>query len=241
MPNTPVSTQDHLDVDDVINDIVILSDGSACLVLEVSAVNFGLLSEREQDATIYAYAQLLNSLTFSIQIVVLSRRKDISAYIEKLDAHLAKITTPKVKEQLTKYRDFVKAIVRQGNVLDKKFYISIPFSSLELGITSSLKSLGGKSAKRRLPKEYIVDRAITNLSPKRDHLLRLLARIGVKGRQLSSPELLQIFFDSYNPELLGTRVSLPATPADSIPVASTTPAPSLSPSSPMVSAPINKV
>mgnify|MGYP001575716476 CR=1 FL=1 len=204
------ATQDHLDIDDILNDIVILKDGSACMVLEVNAVNFGLLSEREQDATIYAYAQLLNSLTFSIQIVVISKRKDISAYIEKLNAYLAKIETPKLKDQLTKYRDFVKAIVRQGNVLDKKFYISIPFSSLELGVGSAVKSLGGKSAKHTLPKEYIIDRAITNLLPKRDHLFRLLARIGLKGRQLSSQELLQLFFDSYNPGLFGTRVILPA-------------------------------
>ena len=208
MTNLP-STQDHLDIDDILNDIVILKDGSACMVLEVSAVNFGLLSEREQDATIYAYAQLLNSLTFSIQIVIISKRKDISAYIEKLDAYLAKIDTPKLKDQLTKYRDFVKAIVRQGNVLDKKFYISIPFSSLELGVGSAVKSIGGKAPKHTLPREYIIDRAVTNLMPKRDHLLRLLARIGLKGRQLTSSELLQLFFVSYNPGMFGTRVVLP--------------------------------
>ena len=69
------TTQDHLDVQDIAQDLVVLKDGSACLVLEVSALNFGLLSEKEQDATIYAYAQLLNSLTFSIQIVVSSKQR----------------------------------------------------------------------------------------------------------------------------------------------------------------------
>jgi hypothetical protein len=242
----PPRTQDLLDIDDVVNDVVLLSDGSACMILEVSAVNFGLLSEREQDATIYAYAQLLNSLTFSIQIVVISKRKDISSYVEKLDSHLAKITAPKVKEQLTKYRDFVKAIVRQGNVLDKKFYISIPFSSLELGAGSSLKTLGGQSAKSRLPKEYLIDRATTNLSPKRDHLLRLLARIGLKGRQLTSPEILQFYFDAYNPESLGTRVSLPhtqAVPLASVPiqtVAAPTAVPATPPQNPNFSSPIKQ-
>ena len=204
-----IPTQDHLDIDDIASDLVLLKDGSACLIIEVSAVNFGLLSEKEQDATMYAYAQLLNSLTFSIQIIVSSKRKDISVYLEKLDSYLAKIAEPKLKEQLTKYRDFVKAIVRQGNVLDKKFYITIPFSSLELGVSSSLKALGGKSPKKSFPREYLVDRANTNLSPKRDHLLRLLARIGLKGRQLTSPEILQLFFDYYNPDQIGTRVKLP--------------------------------
>jgi hypothetical protein len=211
MPDTlpKVPTQDHLDLEDVASDLALLKDGSACLIIEVSAVNFGLLSEKEQDATMYAYAQLLNSLTFSIQIIVSSKRKDISAYLEKLDSYLSKITEPKLKEQLTKYRDFVKAIVRQGNVLDKKFYITIPFSSLELGLSSSLKALGGKAPKHSYPREYIIDRAITNLAPKRDHLMRLLARIGLKGRQLTSSEILQLFFDYYNPESVGTHVKLP--------------------------------
>src|SRR3990167_9949701 len=101
-----VSTQSHLDIADIINDLVILTDGSACLILEVSAVNFGLLSEREQEATIYAYAQLLNSLTFSIQIVVSSKQKDISEYLTYLDTNLEKIESPLIKNQMLKYRGF---------------------------------------------------------------------------------------------------------------------------------------
>ncbi len=203
-------TQDHLDIQEVRDDLLILKDGSACLVLEVSAVNFGLLSEKEQDATVYAYAQLLNSLTFSLQVLVISKRKDISDYLDRLDAYLSKITVEKLKNQLTKYRDFVKAIVRQGNVLDKKFYISIPFSSLELGLTSSIKALGGKTPKSTLPIEYIVERATINLSPKRDSLIRLLARIGLKAHQMSSLELLQLYYNSYNQESRGVKVALPA-------------------------------
>ncbi|KKU62564.1 MAG: hypothetical protein UX86_C0046G0004 [Candidatus Amesbacteria bacterium GW2011_GWC1_47_15] len=205
----PTPTQTHLDIRDIQSDLVILKDGSACIVLEVSAVNFGLFSEKEQEATIYAYAQLLNSLTFSIQIVVSSKRKDISDYITRLEKYLAKTESPKIREQLVKYRDFIRAIVRQGNVLDKKFYISIPFSSLELGLGSSLRVLGNQKSQQNIPISNIVDRALTNLAPKRDHLLRLLARIGLRARQLNSAELLQLFYDFYNPENLGTRVTLP--------------------------------
>ena len=202
------TTQDHLDIEDIAQDLIILKDGSACLILEVSAINFGLFSEKEQDATIYAYAQLLNSLNFSIQIVISSKQKDISDYLALLDKKLIEITSPLLKDQLTKYRDFVKVIVRQGNVLDKKFYIAIPFSSLELGVASSFQSLLSINKKASLPRPIheIVDRASTNLAPKRDHLVRLLARIGLRTRQLSSSELLQLFFDSYNRHLLGTRV-----------------------------------
>jgi conjugal transfer ATP-binding protein TraC len=209
------TTQDHLDVEDIIRDMVILKDGSACIVLEVSALNFGLLSEKEQDATIFAYAQLLNSLTFSIQILVSSKQKDVSDYLKLLDDQTAKTTNQLIKDQLDKYRDFVRAVVRQGNVLDKKFYIAIPFSSLELGMASSLSSLRNKRKTLPIPKKDLVVKAEMNLAPKRDHLSRLLSRIGIKSRQLTTGELTQLYFDFYNRDKLGTKVS---------PVSNTSPA-----------------
>lgn len=207
-------TQAHLDIENILQDLVILKDGSACLVLEVSAINFGLMSEHEQEATIYAYAQLLNSLTFSIQIVISSKQKDISDYIGLLDRQLTKIDNPLLKDQLTKYRDFVKTIVRQGNVLDKKFYVSIPMSSLELGFSSGISTLmstfNQKPVSLPKPINEIVDKALLNLSPKKEHLIRLLARIGLRARQLSSAELLQMFFDNYNRSQIGARTKLPS-------------------------------
>jgi hypothetical protein len=203
------ATQVHLDVADIASDLVVLKDGSCCLVLEVSAINFGLLSEREQDATIFAYAQLLNSLTFSIQIVIISKQKDVSDYLKLLDNRLTSIQSPLLKDQLLKYRDFVRSVVRQGNVLDKKFYISIPFSSLEMGISKS--NLPFSSNPKQLPRPLpdILERATTSLSPKKDHLVRLLTRIGLRARQLTNPELLQLFFDAYNRVQLGTKVIYP--------------------------------
>ncbi len=209
MESKKPSTQEFIDIHDIKNDIVILKDGSACLVLEVTAINFGLFSEREQEATIYAYAQLLNSLTFSIQILLASKRKDITDYLAYIDHQLAKTESPEIRLQMEKYRDFIKSVVRQGNVLDKKFYIVIPFSSLELGLSSSITSLLKPRRQFTLPIETIVDRATTNLSPKRDHLIRLLARIGLRSRQLNSDELLQLFFDQLNRDTLGTKTSFP--------------------------------
>src|SRR5262249_33709113 len=79
MPKGPVATtsttQTHLDIEDIVQDIVILKDGSACLILKFSPLTFGFLSETKQEATIFASAQLLNSLPFSIQIVVSSKQR----------------------------------------------------------------------------------------------------------------------------------------------------------------------
>jgi len=101
------STQQHLDIEDIQDDLIILKDGSCCLVIAATAINFGLLSEREQDATIYAYAGLLNSLTFSIQIVIRSQRKDISSYLKLLEEAEAKEAKPKIKEQKIKINYFL--------------------------------------------------------------------------------------------------------------------------------------
>jgi len=117
--------------------------------------------------------------------------------------------SPQIQQQLVKYRDFVKAVVRQGNVLDKKFYISIPFSSLELGVASTISSVTKRKKGLPRPKAQIIERATTNLSPKRDHLIRLLARIGLRARQLTNTELVQLLFDFYNRGHAGTKAKLP--------------------------------
>ena len=207
-PDLP-TTQDFVDVEEIKNDIVIMKDGAAAMVIEIAAINFGLFSEREQEATIYAYAQLLNSLTFSIQIVIASHRKDITDYLRYIDAQLEKSPKEEIRGQIVKYREFVKSVVRQNNVLDKKFYVVIPFSALELGVSNSLTTLTRKKANRTLDIDTIVDRATTNLAPKRDHLIRLFARIGLRSRQLTSQELLQLYYEFHNRESVGIKPQFP--------------------------------
>ena len=194
------STQQHLDIEAIQDDLVVLKDGGCCLVITTTAINFGLLSEKEQEAIIYAYAGLLNSLTFPIQIVIRSQKKDISAYIRLIEEAEAKTQKAAIKEQIRKYRAFIQETVQKNEVLDKKFYIAIPMSALELGIAKNLTAT--LKSRRTLPfeKAYILEQAKTNLYPKRDHLLRLLARLGLKSHQLTTQELIQLFFNIYNPE-----------------------------------------
>ncbi len=193
------STQDSLQIADIADDLVILKDGSAVLIIRVMAVNFGLLSEQEQAAIIYAYAGLLNSLNFAIQIVVRSQQKDISSYVEQLDQAAEQQKNSLLKEQIIKYRQFIVQTVKQNNVLDKKFYIAIPFSYLELGIA---KSTGGLLSKKKsslpYPVQTIVERARISLLPKRDHILRQLGRLGLRAKQMTNPELIELFYDVYN-------------------------------------------
>lgn len=198
------STQFHLDIEDIRDDLVVLKDGSSVLILQTTAVNFGLLSEKEQDAMIYAYGGMLNSLTFPIQIVIISAKKDISAYLKLLKNEEEKAQKAIFKEQIKLYHDFVKKIVAENQVLDKKFYIALPFSSMELGIKSARSSLFGEK-KLQLPLNYILEKAKTSLFPKRDHIVRQLSRIGLKCEQLKTQQLIELFYNLYNPEAIGTH------------------------------------
>lgn len=192
------TTQNFLEIADIKEDLVLLANGGCAMLVETTAVNFSLLSEKEQDAMIFAYSGLLNSLSFPIQIYIRSKRKDISGYMEKLIAAESKQTDPVLSQRIKKYREFISNTVKERNVLDKKFYLVIPFSPLELGV-ANVASLAGKKG-LPYPKNYILTRAKTVLIPKRDHLLRQLNRLGLKGLQLTTQKLIDLFHDAYNPE-----------------------------------------
>lgn len=200
------STQEFLEIEDIKDDLVLLRDGTCCLILQVSAINFGLLSEEEQEAIIAAYASLLNSLSFPIQIVIISRRKDVSSYLGSLKTAEEKTTEGKVREQIRKYRDFIEQTVRKSNVLDKNFYLVLPFFALELGPKGAAQVLVKKKG-LPLPKEYILERAKTALLPKREYLVRLLNRLGLKTFQLDTQALIKLLYELYNPESVGERLA----------------------------------
>lgn len=198
------STQDFIEIEDIAEDIIILRDGSAALILETTAVNFGLLAEEEQDALIYSYASLLNSLSFPLQICIMSKRMDISSYIEKVQQEEEKQLNPILKDRLRRYKEFIISIVKENRVLEKKFYLVVPFSSLELGVKGAMGQ-----GKKGLPfsKDYIVSRAKTALLPKRDHVIRQLGRIGLKAKQLNTQELVEVFYNIYNPTNTGEKLA----------------------------------
>lgn len=192
------STQEFTEIVDIDRDLIIFVGGSAAMILSTSAVNFGLLSEKEQDAIIYAYAGFLNSLSFPVQILVRTQHKDISSYLRLLEERGGREKNPKLATSIKSYRRFVESTVKEKEVLDKKFYIVIPFSALELG-PSPVVLFGGKKRGLPYPKDHILDRAATVLSPKRDHVMRLLARIGLRAQQLTTERLMGLFFSFYNP------------------------------------------
>lgn len=195
------STQDHLDIDDIIDDLVLLKTGWVALVMSTTAVNFDLLSEAEQDATIYAYGAFLNSLSFPLEVLVRSKKADITSYFNSLEEAESAQPNPDLKRQIQKYKDFIQSTVQQRTVLDKKFYLIINFSPLEMGIKGALS----KKPTQAKGKNEMLAQAKAALAPKRDHIIKQTARLGLTTRQLTTQELVELFYDIYNPAPTGTQ------------------------------------
>ncbi len=122
------STQKFTEIVDFVDNIVILEGGGACIVIEITASNFALLSQREQDTRIYSYASLLNSLSFPIQIIIRNKRMDISSYLKELEEMEKTTKSPQLKTHIRLYRTFVHEMITVNVVLNKAFYIVIPYA-----------------------------------------------------------------------------------------------------------------
>lgn len=202
MPDKPITstTQNHLPIADITNDIVIYKDGGAALVMESTSLNFSLLSEKEQEAVIAAYAAMINSLSFSIQIMVRTQRKDISSYIAFIDEQAKKLTHPLLQKLMSEYRGFIMDSVKKKNVLGKSFYVVLYLSPLELGVGKSVAVVTKTSETLPFTKSYIIKKTKLTLYSRRDHLIRQAGRLGIKFRQLTTAELIDLFYSIYNPE-----------------------------------------
>jgi len=201
IPDKPIvsTAQDFLPVADISDDLILYKDGGAAIILESTSLNFGLLSEKEQQAVIAAYAALLNSLSYPIQIVVRSQRKDISSYMEYLSTASQKISAPKLASLMEAYKLFIVDAVKKKNVLGKRFFIIIPFSALELGVAKSFAAFTKRGGPLPFSKEYVIKKAKDTLYPRRDHLMRQAGRLGLKLRQLFTNQLIDLVYNVFNP------------------------------------------
>lgn len=194
------TTQGYLDIYDITHNMVILKDGSCSLAINVSAMNFGLLSEMEQDAIIYSYAGLLNSINFPIQILIQSHTKDATAYLNSLKESEKQAANEERGQQIHRYRQFIAEMIYERNVLDKKFYIVINASALEIGLlpTSSVLPWMKPPSIETVEKNLIIQKAKDILDPKRDHLISQFSKIGLTANQVITEDLIKIFYINYN-------------------------------------------
>lgn len=193
-PKNATPTQRFIEIEDIVDDIVVMAKSNACIIVEVMATNFALLSGEEQEAKIYSYASLLNSLSFPIQIVIRSKKLDVSSYLKLLDDERAKTQTEALAKQMSLYRNFVQELVKVNTILDKKFYIVIPYSSLEETLTSVRSAAENNSA----GDDNFVSEAKAALYSKADALETQLNRLNLKSERLGKEKLTKFFYDIFN-------------------------------------------
>lgn len=200
-----LSTQDHLDIEDIRDDLVVLKNGKVSVVIETDSLNFELLDGREQDARIYSFASFLNAIEFPIQIVIRSQRTDIVRYLKLLDRYKAMQGSEAINNQVNMYQQYIKDLTQNTQILDKKFYMVIPSNQLPIVTTSWLRQLFGRQ-KRIVNINPLVQKAKDELHPKRDQVLRLFGNLGVGARQLKVDELIKLYYTVYEPDISGQEL-----------------------------------
>ena len=195
--------QQFVDVAEVKEDVVVLKNGSLRSVLAVSAINYDLKSTDEQEAIVSQYQNFLNSLDFPIQILISSRKLNMDQYLDFLESKEKEQPNELLRLQISEYKNFIAELVNVSNIMDKDFYIVVPFSPVEnkeKGFFSNVSSMLN-------PKKNIIEKIETfetyknQLFQRVDHITASLSGIGLRITPLKTQELIELMYNSYNPAL----------------------------------------
>ena len=196
-----VAAQQFLDVLEIKEDVLVLKNGSLRAILAVSAINYDLKSTEEQDAIISQYQNFLNSVDFPVQILVTSRKINMGDYLEFLDKNEKKQPNELLRLQISEYKNFINQLISVSNIMDKNFYIIVPFSPIEnteKGFFSNfLNTLNPK--KGILEKRENFETYRNQLFQRLDHITAGLSGIGLRLTPLKTQELIELMYNSYNP------------------------------------------
>lgn len=195
-------TQDLIPIDEIRDGVVILKDSTMRLVLLVSSINFALKSEDEQNAIIFAYQEFLNSLDFPVQIVVSSRKMDITPYLEQVKALQEKQMNELLRLQMDEYINFVGELVRGSNIMTKTFLVVVPFSvtqSRKEGLMSRvLKGAKGVAGGRKIS-DTEFEHTRGQLVQRANQVATGLSGMSLRVVPLNTEELLELYYTMYNP------------------------------------------
>jgi hypothetical protein len=199
------STQLFLNIGEIRDNVVVLKNGGIRAILQTSSVNFNLKSEDEQNSIIYGYQNFLNSLDFPIQIVIQSRKLDIDKYIENVRETAQKHENPLLKQQTLEYAEYIQKLVEYADIMEKDFYVIVPYdpyraqklNPLEKFMQSISAADSIDSIKRR-HREF--DELNKHLAERVNMVKTGLEACNLRIAQLTTPQLIELFYRIYNPE-----------------------------------------
>jgi hypothetical protein len=209
-PANPNSTQNSLQIAEIRDGIVIMNDGSFRAVVMCKAINFDLMSPQEREAVEFSYQGFLNSLYFPIQIFIRSQKVDLGPYIAKLDKIRSEHENMLLALLMDDYIAFMSDLATQTNIMDKKFYVVIPlFPTVDVGKAvgkaanaskSFLSNAFGQKEQKVVINEADLERAKTELRNRVQATLGGLQQAGIQGLPLDTQELIELYYDAYNPD-----------------------------------------
>ncbi len=205
----PNSSQNTLLIAEVRDGIVIMNDGSFRAIVMVKSINFDLMSQQEQEAIEYAYQGFLNTLYFPIQIFIKTQKIDLEGYIKKLDKIRTEHDNMLLALLMEDYINYIDDLSLRTNIMDKKFYIVIPYfptEDVQKALADSKNLLKGLLGMFTSKEEHVVineeglERAKTELRNRVQAVLGGLLDCGVQGLPLDTQELIELYYDVYNPD-----------------------------------------
>lgn len=205
----PNSTQNTLQIAEIRDGLVIMNDGTFRSVIMAKSINFDLMSQSEQESVEYSYQGFLNSLYFPVQIFIRSQKVDLQPYIEKLDKVRTEHDNMLLALLMEDYIGYIDILSQSTNIMDKKFYIVIPFASspeAEKALTTSKSFVTGFAGLFNNKEQHVVinerdlEKAKTELRNRVQSVMGGLLQCGVKSLPLDTEELIELYYDTYNPD-----------------------------------------
>ncbi len=200
-PTSGKATQEFVPIKEVRDGVVVLKDGGLRVILIVSSLNLALKSEDEQRAVISQFQNFLNSLDFSVQIFVQSRRLDIRPYVGLLEERMKLQMEELLKIQIREYIEFVKNFTDRTSIMTKNFFISVPYTGAILSAKHPLSIF--PSNRNALEKKKddieIFEEGRSQLEQRVSIVEQGLTGMGIRVIQLGTEEVVELFYKIFNP------------------------------------------
>ncbi len=198
MPTPNAATQEFVAIRDIRDDIVILKSGQLCKILLASSVNFALKSQDEQRAILFQFQNFLNTLDFSLQIYVQSRRLNIEPYLAMLNERNVDQDNDLMRIQLREYIEFIRSFVADVDVMSKNFFVVVPYTAAKVNLTKSFGSIISQG-RMSIQNDMTIEEQRLQLEQRQAIVEQGLNRIGVRTIALQTDELVELFYHIYNP------------------------------------------
>lgn len=199
MAKTNTSTQNFVPVQDIKENVVILKNGQLNMVLLASSINFALKSLEEQEAILRQFQAFLNTIDFSLQIHIQSRRLNIEPYLEMLAAREEKQDNDLMRIQLREYMQFVRTFTEEVDVMSKSFFVVIPYTPIAANLQTNLTDLLGVRKRVYFDTENFNEHKL-QLEQRVTLVEQGLSRIGVRTIPLQNEELVELYYHVFNPQ-----------------------------------------